>query len=39
VCGVICSSDGTGESVFRAVRRQHAGNISVGNFGGSVWVL
>src|ERR1035437_2944115 len=29
-CGVIYSSDGTGESVFRAVRAQHAGNFSVG---------
>jgi hypothetical protein len=32
-CGVICPSDGSGETVFRAVRRQQAGNISAGNFG------
>lgn len=39
VCAVICSSYGTGESAFGAVRRQQAGNFSDGNLGGSVWVL
>src|SRR5260370_5925495 len=36
VCGVICSSDGTGESVIGAALRQHSCHTSVCNIRGAL---